>query len=321
MEIRLWGVRGSLPTPMDRDEYRSKLIRALEQARELWRADRNAHIETTLRQLTPEYCGVIGGDTTCAEVRVGDSILILDMGTGAIRLGERLEQEGFTGELHVLLTHTHWDHIQGWPFFKPAYNGRNRIHFYSCLPDLRERFERQQRPEHFPLSFEQMPAQTSFEAFESGASFLIGPFQITTKPLIHPGGSVAYKIEAGGRSFIFATDTEFYGPDLHAQMDDYYAFFNHADLLVMDAQYSLEEAEQKRGWGHTAMTIAVDCSLHWQVRELALTHHEPAHSDQTIWELFGEAHEYLAEFATGATELRIQMAREGDVYRLEPRPV
>lgn len=301
-------------------EYRHKLVNALAQACELWRSNPAQSSADLIRQLSPEFCGVIGGDTTCVEVRAGDDILILDLGTGSVRLGQQLERQDFRGDLHILLTHTHWDHIQGWPFFRPAYQAENHIHLYSCLPDLRQRLERQQHPDHFPLSFDRLPARVSFELLEPGASFSIGGFQVTTKPLIHPGGSIAYKIEYGGRSFTFATDTEFYGPDLHRQMDDYYAFFNHADLLVMDAQYSLEEAEQKRGWGHTAMTIAVDCSLHWQVRELALTHHEPAHGDHSIWEIFQEAHEYLAEFATGATELRIQMAREGDVYRLPPRP-
>ncbi len=317
MEVRLWGVRGSLPTPMGREEYRDKLLRALRAAQPMLARPEAASDAEILAALPPELKSVIGGETTCLEIRSGDAELIIDMGAGARRLGLDMEARDFRGEINILLTHTHWDHIQGFPHFLPAFRPENTLHFYSCLADLDDRFLRQQHADHFRVRFNELPGRRIFHTVEPGVEFAIGPFTITGKPLIHPGGSIAYKIECGGRTLIFATDTEFYGPDLHQQMDDYYAFFHHADLLIMDAQYSLEEAEQKRGWGHTAMTIAVDCSLHWKVKELVLTHHEPAHGDDAIWRLFQEADEYLSEFSSGESSLKIHTAREGDVYRLD----
>lgn len=316
MIVRLWGVRGSLPTPMNREEYHEKLIHAMEYARLIWQTAPDTTIEEIITGMHPNHKSVIGGDTTCVEVEHQGSILVMDLGTGARRLGMDLMRRNFRGDLHICLTHTHWDHIQGFPFFIPAYIPENKIHFFSCIANLKERFDRQQHFEHFPRPFDDMPAGIDFTCLEHGGSFKVGPFEIETKPLIHPGNSVAYKIKVGEKVFIFATDTEFYGPDLSEQMDDYLKFFQDADLLVMDAQYSLEEAEQKKGWGHTAMTVAVDCSLHWKVKKLVLTHHEPAHTDQAIWKLFDEACEYLNEFNPDGRELEIFMAKEGDTYDL-----
>jgi len=320
MQIKLWGVRGSLPTPMAREEYRYKLLQSLERAREIWREAPDRGEDAVYAELSAEQRSVIGGETTCVEVVHEDAQLIFDMGTGARKLGLDMLQRGRSGDIYVLLTHTHWDHIQGFPHFAPAFDPAATVHFFSCIDNLPQRFSRQQHLEHFRMSFADTPCGKVFHFIEPGEPFAIGPFTITTKQLIHPGGSAAYKVEAGGKTFIFATDTEFYGPELHQQMADYSAFFDDADLLVMDAQYSLEEAEQKKGWGHTAMTIAVDCSLHWKVRELVLTHHEPAHSDGAIWKLFDEASEYLREFsaanASAGPGLQIYTAREGDVYSI-----
>ncbi|MCB1321824.1 MAG: MBL fold metallo-hydrolase, partial [Leptospiraceae bacterium] len=294
MIVRLWGVRGSLPTPLSTEEMQGKMLRALEYAREAWQSDAGLGEEAIVSAMPPEPSSVIGGETTCIEVQHDDHLLILDLGTGARKLGLDLNQNRpHIKHLNILLTHTHWDHIQGWPYFAPAYRDDISVHFYSCLEDLPERFVRQQHPDHSNVEFADLPCQTQFHYVEPGDGFEIGPFSIKTKSLIHPGGSISYRIECAGKVFIFATDTEFYGPDLHQQMQEYNRFFHDADLLIMDAQYSLEEAEQKRGWGHTAMTIAVDCSLHWKVKELILTHHEPAHDDVSIWKLFDEAAEYL----------------------------
>lgn len=318
MLIKLWGVRGSLPTPMDGDEVRAKMLGALDYARTIWQNNPERELGPLIDSMHPGLKSIIGGETTCVEVRKGEVELILDMGTGARRLGEDMLARGHTGDINVLFTHTHWDHIQGWLQFLPAYQPNNTVHFYSCLEDLEERLTRQQHPEHSNLSFADLPCKKVFHYIPPGESFTVGDCAITTQPLIHPGGSIAYKIEADGHTFIFATDTEFYGPEIHERMKEYDRFFHGADLLVMDAQYSLEEAEQRKGWGHTAMTIAVDCSLYWKVKELVLTHHEPAHNDETIWKLFAEASEYLQEFAPEGQQgaLRIYTAREGDSYSL-----
>ena len=316
MQVKLWGVRGSLPTPMDGDEYRAKLVTALDHAKEQLLNSSDVDLDQIINSMHPAQKSIIGGETTCVEVRHDETQLILDLGTGARKLGYDITRRGQTGDFHVLLTHTHWDHIQGWLEFLPAHNPENTVHFYSCLENLEERFARQQHPEHAESTFAAMPCNRTFQYVPPGDTFQLGPYSITTQPLIHPGGSIAYKIEADGKTFVFATDTEFYGPEIHERMKEYHRFFNGAELLVMDAQYSLEEAEQRKGWGHTAMTIAVDCSIYWQIKELVLTHHEPAHNDETIWRLFEEASEYLMEFATPNRQLQIYTARIGRRIRV-----
>lgn len=315
MRVKLWGVRGSIPTPLNSAEYRDRLKGALAYARAAWTRDPELSADGVLGRLPPEIGDLVGGETTCIEVLHEGAQLIIDMGTGARRLGYDMFRRGIKGDVHVLMTHTHWDHIQGWPFFGPSYVPGNRIHFYSALENCHERFQRQQHFDHFPVEFDATASEKIFVTHPPGASFQIGPFLIRTESLMHPGGSTAYRIEAGGAVFVFATDTEFFGEDLPEQIEARRPFFEGADLLVMDAQYSMEEAQQKIGWGHTAMMICVDCAVHWKAKRLTLTHHEPAHLDDKVRSLFAQAQARLAE-KKPAPALDLRLAIELDEYEL-----
>ena len=315
MRIKLWGVRGSLPTPMGVQEYQTILGHALAHAQNDFRANPSITAEQLYEGIPAQYRRVIGGDTTCVEVDYRGTCIVMDMGTGARRAGLSIAKRALR-DIYVLITHTHWDHIQGFPFFAPAYDPGVTIHFYSCIPDLHERFIRQQHPHYHHVKFEDLPCKTTFTYVEQGEQFEIGNLQMEAQPLIHPGGSASYKIRKENQTFVFATDTEFYGPDLSMLVKKYDQFFHAADLLIIDAQYSLTEAEQKRGWGHTAMTIAVDCAMHWDIERLGLTHHEPAHSDETIRELFARAHEYLEANNPHRHMMELTLAREGEEYFL-----
>ena len=315
MKVTLWGVRGSLPTPMHIGEYRNKLLSILRRSEKRLK-DSSVAINTIVEELPEELLGLVGGETTCVEVTCDGHRLVLDLGTGSRKLGYHIHDQGSGGVVNVLLTHTHWDHIQGWPYFEPAFDPNNAIHFYSCIEDLEDRFVGQQTSGYSQQAFHDTPSRKEFHYIEPCGVFDIGPFHITTQPLLHPGGSISYKIEAKGKTFIFATDTEFYGPDLSELILQYKEFFHDADLMMMDAQYSLQEAEQKKGWGHTAMTIAVDCCIHWKIKQLILTHHEPAHSDEKIYELYEKAYIYLEQSNPSKQDLKIHLAREGDSYTL-----
>ncbi|MCB1138126.1 MAG: MBL fold metallo-hydrolase [Leptospiraceae bacterium] len=313
MQIKLWGVRGSLPSPMDPRDYRSRVHEILKSAQSLWKGNPDLSVDQIYEKLSAPLAGMVGGDTTCVEVRSGEDQLIFDMGTGARRLGYDMMARGHKGALHILMTHTHWDHIQGWPFFAPGYIPGNHVHFHSCIPDCEERFTKQQQFEFFPLGFQDMQSEKTFHTYDQGDSFRVGDFEITTEALIHPGGSTSYRVDKEGKRFIFATDTEFYGPDLEGLIEKKKPFFKDADLLIMDAQYSLKESEQKIGWGHTAMVIAVDCAIEWGVKRLALTHHEPAHDDFTTYKLFEEAVEHNRKYGD---KLELLLARQGDTIEL-----
>ncbi|MBI3395171.1 MAG: MBL fold metallo-hydrolase, partial [Spirochaetia bacterium] len=209
---------------------------------------------------------------------------------------------------------THWDHIQGWPFFVPGFIPGNTIHLYSCHTHTRERFVRQQQSDFFPVTFDEMRSTRIFHEYTAGESFQVGSFAIDTAALTHPGGSTAYRIRAGGKTFIFATDTEIFGPTLEEDMRSWKPFFEGADLVVLDAQYSLKESEQKVGWGHTAMLIAVDCAVLWNVKKALLTHHEPAHADQGIRDLFAEAVAHIKK--KGSVSTAIELAMEDKIYEV-----
>lgn len=318
MQVKLWGVRGSLAAPLDPVDYRSRLRSSIEHALSMWRRDPGVSADDVIAGMPEHIRDIIGGDTTCVELRSGDEQLIFDMGTGARRLGYDMMSRGMSGPIHILMTHTHWDHIQGWPFFVPAYIPSNHVHLYSCFANCEDRFVRQQQFDFFPMAFDEMGSKREFHLFKQGDSFDIGAFRIRTAALIHPGQSTAYRIERDGRSFIFATDTEFFGPGLAAIIAERRVFFQDADVLVIDAQYSVKEAEQKVGWGHTAMTIAVECAIAWNVKRLVLTHHEPAHDDATILEMFAVARKFLESHADAARShgLQLILARQGETIEV-----
>jgi phosphoribosyl 1,2-cyclic phosphodiesterase len=314
MQVKFWGVRGSIASPLDPRDYRSRITAVIEKSRNILMKNPSASVDEIRSQLPDHVCEMIGGETTCVELREGSEQLIFDMGTGARRLGYDMMARGVVGDIHILMTHTHWDHIQGWPFFIPAYIPGNHIHFHSLIPDCEQRFKTQQNFEFFPLAFDQMMSKRDFHHYEPGDSFKIGSLKIKTESLIHPGGSTAYKVEKARKSCIFATDTEFFGPELQEIIARKTPFFKGADCLIMDAQYSLKESEQKIGWGHTSMIIAVDCAIAWKVKRLVLTHHEPAHDDLKILTMFEEAKSYLKEKYDGKLELIL--AREGDTIEI-----
>jgi len=175
---------------------------------------------------------------------------------------------------------------------------------------------RQQHFDHFPLTWAEMRSTRDFNIFHPGDSFEIGPFKIRTFLLTHPGESIAYRIEAEGKVFIFSTDTEFFGTDLADQIQRADSFFRAADMLLMDAQYTVDESSQKIGWGHTAMDIAVDCASAWGVKHLVLTHHEPAHEDDRILSMFSDTLKHYEEIRKDRPRMNINLAFESDTYRL-----
>ncbi len=286
MKIKLWGVRGSLPAPINNQQLRRKL-------------------EQLLMKITPDDLGTIdsvrsfldrqpfhatqtvGGDTTCVEVRSQEhnSLLVFDAGTGIRRLGDSLiRNEGFAEggkEIHIFISHTHWDHIQGFPFFVPAYIPGNKIHFYSPFEDLQERFERQQLYDHFPQPLEGMASVKEFHTLSTEGSVNIDGITISCFPLNHPGGSFAYRLTENQKTFVFATDAEFTMVQID-ELQEYNPFFREADILIFDSQYTLEEAFYKFDWGHTSVSMAVNMAISWNAKKLVMTHHDPSYDDEKL---------------------------------------
>jgi phosphoribosyl 1,2-cyclic phosphodiesterase len=302
---------------MRTSEYRSKLkkILSLVPGRGFSDAD---EINRFIIGLPDQLSSVTGGNTTCISVLSGNHECIIDMGSGARVLGDRLMQ-GDAGkgkaEIDVFITHTHWDHICGIPFFKPLYIPGNIINFYSPLSDLQERFQYQQTERFFPLPFDQMPATKNFHTIKPGELMDFGnKCTIDGLALKHPGGSFAYRFKENNRTFIFATDVEFTGEYLEHPDENTDNFFQDANLMVIDAQYTLDESMKKFDWGHTSISMAVNCASRWNVKNVMLTHHEPSYSDLKLMDnlKIGKIH----SMRIGNRSLNVYLAREGIIVKL-----
>ncbi len=234
----------------------------------------------------------VGGNTSCVEIRAGNELIILDAGTGLFRLGENLPTP-----VHAtfLLSHFHWDHIQGWPTFRPAYAAENRFVLYGpCNGETGplEALSGQMRPPYFPVSLDALSARLDFRAVSSGDAFQIGPVIVRAAALNHPQGCLGYRISLGSVSVVYATDTE---PPEPGQVDGRALdLAREATLLIYDAQYTDDEyagrsGPARKGWGHSTITDACRLAQAAQVEQLVLFHHDPSHSDRVIERLTGQA--------------------------------
>ncbi|MEZ4390912.1 MAG: MBL fold metallo-hydrolase [Polyangiales bacterium] len=275
ISIRFWGVRGSIATP------------GADTAR-------------------------VGGNTSCVEVIAGGSRLILDAGTGLRALGDSLLGGGDV-DVTLLLSHLHWDHIQGLPFFAPVYLPSTRVRVVSGAASGRaeDALRAQMRPPAFPVDLDQLPADLRYESVRERQRIVAGDAEVFTARGNHPDPVYAYRVEHGGRSVVYATDTEHYrcvDPRL-------LSLARGADVLIYDAQYlpseySGESGPSRVGWGHSTWEAAVELAQAADVGELLLFHHDPRRSDGAV-----EALEAVARARFPSTSA----AREGMVRELDAR--
>jgi phosphoribosyl 1,2-cyclic phosphodiesterase len=311
MIARFWGVRGSIPAPISSDEIKRKIVRALRRASGLDLRPDGA-VRQFVESLPAHIVGTYGGNTPCVELQANGHTLIFDAGSGIRNLGLALMAGEFgqgQGTAHVFLSHTHWDHIQGFPFFQPAYKEGNRIIVCSPLPDIQDRLAGQQIPAYFPVALNSMEADIEFVLFPEGEDIVLGDLRITNIELNHPGGSFAYRVEEKDTAFVYASDTEFTNLS-DSEKDKYISFFSGAKALVFDSQYTLVDAIQKEDWGHSPSLKGVELAREAQVETLILFHHEPAYDDQTLKDILRGARKYAALQGMNHT-LEVIMAHEG----------
>jgi phosphoribosyl 1,2-cyclic phosphodiesterase len=226
-----------------------------------------------------------GGNTTCLEIRTkSDDILIVDAGSGIRELGNALLAEN-SHAYTILLTHAHWDHIMGFPFFKPIYSRNTRIGIWGCpfaQISLKEMLSKIMAPPNFPVNFDAITAQISYQD-TCADSFELGSVTITPIALNHPNQGSGYKFEEDGKCFIFLTDNEL-GSRHEGGLDyqDYLNFSRGADLLIHDAEYTEEEYRKTRGWGHSTYQDALKLALEANVKELGLFHHNQERFDDAV---------------------------------------
>jgi phosphoribosyl 1,2-cyclic phosphodiesterase len=294
MYIKFWGTRGSIPTGLASEAIKAKIKQALHGAAGLNLAD-EAVLDRYLERLPVTIWGTAGGNTPCLEVRSGDQLLIIDAGSGLRLLGLELMQQGFAKgpqQADILISHTHWDHIQGFPFFRPAFVPANHFTFHSPFPDLPERLAYQQQSNFFPVPLSYMSAGMEFKTMPTQQWYQIGKFRVYAMQLFHPGITYGYRVEDDQSALVWATDSEYKQVD-RTSTENYIDFFQNADLLIFDAQYSLSEVLDKPDWGHSSALMGAEFAYRAGVKRLALAHHDPTSSDDKVWADQEQAEAYL----------------------------
>ena len=275
MRVKFWGVRGSTPTP---------------QAENM------------------RY----GGNTSCVEVRVGEQLYIFDCGTGFRVLGQQLRDEFGEKKLplsaHVFVSHFHWDHIQGIPFFRPLYDRADSQFLFHCSSrtrSLKQVMDEQMASPYFPVNLSQMQAQQKFYDIDSGRLNLENGVQIQTSWLNHPQGCMGFRMETKDGVMVYATDNE---PGDAAFDKSVRKLAEGADVLIYDAQYLPEEyAAEKRGWGHSHWREAVNVVMESGAKELVLFHHDPDHTDVIIDKIVHDARNYYPKVRAAAEGMEIRI--------------
>lgn len=313
MRVKFWGVRGSIPTPLSTEQLQEKLFRALTAAKNLNTEDAS-EVRAFIANLPPAVRSVVGGNTTCVEINSGDDLIIIDGGTGIRQLGYSLMAHEFgrgQGTVHIFLTHAHWDHLQGIPFFNPAFVPGNKIIFYAVNHDPRVYLEHQQvSPTYFPIPVSQMAADLSFVQLEEGETVQIGRCSISNLALYHPGTAYAYRFEDGESVFVFASDGEYKSLDDEG-LRKFVDFFQGADGLVFDCQYSLRDVLlSKSDWGHSSAMIGVEIAERAKVKRLITTHYDAPDTDDQIYSVVDSARRY-AEITPTPGAVEIVVGTEG----------
>ena len=275
--VRFWGVRGSIPTP---------------------------GASTRL----------IGGNTSCVEIRAGDEVIILDAGSGVRSLGEKLAQEGIR-RATFLFSHVHWDHILGFPFFRPAAERGNEFALFGerkAGSGIDEVLAFQAEQSHLPIVVPEKGAKLQFEEIKPGDTFQVGKVSVTTARMNHPDGCVAFRVEHEGHSVVYATDTEHFDEGTDPQLTK---LSQGADALIYDAMYTSEEyagglGGSKKGWGHSTWHDGVNVAKAAGVKRFVLFHHEPSHDDRFIARIEKEARAEHAGSIAAREQLVLDLAAD-----------
>ena len=230
----------------------------------------------------------IGGNTSCVSVRVGDTKVIFDAGTGIRVLGNELKKKG-PATVHVFFSHVHWDHIQGFPFFAPAFIPKNHIHLYGFAHSrgtIEHALAGQMENPNFPVKLEQMGSDMSFHTIADKQTIeLAGDVRVTARDGHHPGGVLAYRVDHAGRSVVYATDTEHEESGLDTRLVE---LAENADIFIYDSMYTPEEYSgehdgmSRKGWGHSTFVAGAEIAKAAGVKQYVLFHHDPEQSDADV---------------------------------------
>ena len=314
MRLRFWGTRGSIGVALTAADVRDKLAQALLQASgRTFASYEEAHAYASA-ELDFSITHTFGGHTPCVELEPGsDEYFVCDMGTGARPLGVHvLAKQGKNNPatVNVFMSHVHWDHIMGFPFFGPAYVPGTKIRIHGCHDVLEHAFRLQQAAPCFPVDFTQLAAEIEFVKLEPGKSHQVSGLTVTPHLQLHSGDSYGYRFEKDGKAVIYTTDSE-HKLENRAEAESFADFFRNADIVIFDAMYALAEAiSVKADWGHSSNIVGVELCQMARAKHLVLFHHEPANDDDTLEGLLKEARRF-EELTRGDHALKVSAAYDG----------
>jgi phosphoribosyl 1,2-cyclic phosphodiesterase len=298
--LRFWGVRGSYAAPFD------------------------THLK-------------VGGNTSCVEINIDDNLLICDAGTGIIPLGNKLAAQQQIKDLTIVLTHYHWDHICGLPFFVPAFIPDWNINFYGpgeSMQEMKQNLDSQMQAPYFPVGTETWMANIKY-IDPAAKKISLGPMEIKHHSVHHPGITFGYTIDTGKQKIIYVSDNEcqFLDKSIKQKLTEFseeeqemfeamnreeYEYelqsIKDADILIHDAQYTPEDYETKRGWGHSCYVDVVNSAIDAGVKSLYLYHHDPYNNDEAIEKIYDHCMKIIQE---RNASMECHVAREGMEIELE----
>lgn len=284
MHIKFWGVRGSLPAPLNNEQYKKKISSILKLYEE--KKD-NQSIDEFIESLPFSLNKTMGGNTSCVSVIEDNTCIILDAGSGIRELSYfLLSQHPEISEYHIFFSHLHWDHIIGLPFFIPIYMDNKKIFFYNNKVNLKESLQTLFSYPFFPVEYDFFEKRFFPQTIDVNKTITINNLKLSFIKALHPGGCINIKIENNaGKKIIYATDTEY--KDLgHEALKPITEFAYASDIFIFDAQYSLKEAMlSKKDWGHSSNVIGIDIISETKAKKIVFFHHEPAFDDEKIEEI------------------------------------
>ncbi len=296
MLVRFWGTRGSLPTPLRADSVREKIVDAVMKANGRTFDSEDEAARFVDAEFSFAERGTYGGDSSCVEiVSDSDEFIVCDMGSGLRRFGIdsfRRMAEGKPKVFNFFMSHLHWDHIMGFPFFGPAFVPGVTINIHGGHEEIETALRRQQEQISFPVPFDALNATFNFRTLTPGETYDIAGCRVQLLDQFHDNDSYGYRFECGGKAAVYSTDSE-HKPDREAEDQAFVEFFRNADLVIFDTMYTLADAvTMKEDWGHSSNVAAVDLCHRAGARRLAMFHHEPVNDDITMLGIHRETIRY-----------------------------
>lgn len=353
MKVTIWGARGSIPSPLSPAAVREKIVSALlgiatiekgelreelisaileapqldhstqpisleiEEAHKKVQKKRRQVVENYLDSLSPLGGSTAGGNTPCIEVRTEDELFIIDAGSGILQLGLSLMKGPCgrgEGVIHLLFSHPHWDHIQGFPFFRPAFIPGNKIFIYG-VHDMETVLRNQQASTTFPVSLDYMQATLTFKQIKPEEVLEFDDLRIRNIRNYHPGDAYGYRFEKASKVFVYASDSSY--PD-DKDMRPYLNFFDEADLLIFDSQFTQRESDEKEDWGHSSSFMGVEMAQQAKVKTLLLYHPAPQYTDSDLEKILETTLKFQQNQYPTEPPVNIMIAQEGQTFDLTP---